>query len=155
VAVAGLVLAPAGTARAASAEPFTEVSTFSDQFSGVLPCGNELYAVTANGTMVVHITYFPDTDTFHVLFHDHGIVVAVPIAGTGPTLTGNFWDLDSDNVRAVKNGGVLVEKDTDLMRAILHGSDGSRAFVLTHSQVTMNANGETSVQFEVDKLVCS
>jgi hypothetical protein len=111
--------------------------------------------VTANGHTVVHVTYFPDTDTFHVLFHDHGTVVAAPVDGTGPTLKGNFWDLDSDNVRAVENGGVLVEKDTDLMRAILHGSDGSRALVLTHSQVTVNANGEATVQFEVDKLVCS
>jgi hypothetical protein len=51
-------------------------------------------------------------------------VVAVPVDGTGPTYTGNFWDLDSDNVRAVRPGDVLVQKDTDLMRSIAHGSDG-------------------------------
>ena len=41
------------------------------------------------------------------------------------------------------------------MRAIAHGSDGSRAFVMTHSQLTINAIGETTVQLEIDKMVCS
>ena len=154
-AVAGLVLAPAGTARAESAEPFTDVSTFSDHFSGTLPCQDELYDVTADGHTVLHVTYFPDTDTFHVLFSDHGSVVAVPVDGTGPTYTGNFSDLDSDNVRAVRHGDVLVQKDTDLMRSVALGSDGSRVLVMTHAQLTVNANGETTVQFEVDKMVCT
>jgi hypothetical protein len=77
------------------------------------------------------------------------------VAIVASTYTGNFWDLDSDNVRAVKHGDVLVQKDTDLMRSVAHGSDGSRAFVMTHAQLTINANGETTVQFEVDKMVCS
>jgi hypothetical protein len=77
------------------------------------------------------------------------------IDGTGPTYTGNFWDPDSDNVRAVRHGDVLVQKDTDLMRSIAHRSDGSRAFVMTHAQLTINANGETTVEFEIDKMVCS
>jgi hypothetical protein len=41
------------------------------------------------------------------------------------------------------------------MRAISHGSDGSRAFIWTHTQLTINANGDTAVQFEIDKMVCS
>jgi hypothetical protein len=32
---------------------------------------------------------------------------------------------------------------------------GSRAFVMFHSHFTVNANGETTVQFETDKLVCA
>ena len=153
--IAGLVLAPAGTAWAQPPETFTEVSTFSDHFTGDFPCQDELYDVTATGHALLHYDYFPDTGAFHVHYSDHGSVVAVPVDGTGPTYTGNFWDLDSDNVRAVRHGDVLVQKDTDLMRSIAHGSDGSRAFVMTHAQLTINANGETTVQFEIDKMVCS
>lgn len=46
-------------------------------------------------------------------------------------------------------------KDTDLSAAVAHGSDGSLAFVMSHSQLTVNANGETTVQFEVDRLRCT
>jgi hypothetical protein len=153
--IAGLVLAPSGTAWAQPPETFTEVSTFLDHFTGDFLCQDELYDITATGHTLVHYDYFPDTDAFHVHFSDHGSVVAVPVDGTGPTYTGNFWDLDSDNIRAVRHGDVLVQKDTDLMRAIAHGSDGSRAFVMTHAQLTINADGETTVQFEIDKMVCS
>jgi len=154
--IAGLVLAPAGTAWAQPPETVTEVSTFSDHFTGPdFPCHDQPYTITATGHAVLHYDYFPDTDTLHVHFSDHGSVVAVPADGTGPTYTGNFWDLDSDNVRAIRHGDVLVQKDTDLMRSIAHGSDGSRAFVMTHAQLTINANGETTVQFEIDKMVCS
>jgi hypothetical protein len=82
-------------------------------------------------------------------------VVAVPLDGTGPTYTGNFWDTDLNNLRVVRHGDVLVDKDTDLFRAVAHGSDGSRAFVMAHSQVTVNANGETTVEFEIDRMVCT
>jgi hypothetical protein len=154
-AAVGVLLAPAGTAWAQPPETFTEVSTFSDHFTGPdFPCHDEPYTITANGHFVLHWEYFPDTNAFHVHFSDHGSVIAVPADGTGPTYTGNFWDLDSDNVRAVRHGDVLVQKDTDLMRSIAHGSDGSRAFVMTHAQLTINANGETTVQFEIDKMVC-
>ena len=154
--VAGLVLGPVGTASAQPAEPFTDVSTFSDDFSGDdFTCQDEPYHVTANGIFVVHYTYFPDTDTYHVFVYDRGTVVAVPLDGTGPTYTGTFWDIDSNNVRVVRAGDLLVDKDTDLSRAVAHGSDGSLALVTAHSQLTMNANGETTVQFEVDRMVCS
>jgi hypothetical protein len=155
-AIAGLVLLPADSAWAQPPETFTQVSTFSDHFTGDdLACQDELYDVTATGHTVVHYDYVAETDTFHVHFSDHGSVVAVPVDGTGPTYTGNFWDLDSDNVTAVRQGDVLVQKDTDLMRAVLHGSDGSRAFVMTHAQLTINANGDTTVQFEIDTMVCT
>ena len=154
--IAALALALAGTAWAKSPpETFTQSSTDSDHFTGVLPCGDESYDVTVAGHSVFHYTYFPDTDTLHVHFSDHASIVAVPVDGTGPTLRGNFSDLDSDNVRAVRHGAVFVEKDTDVTRAISHGSDGSRAFIWTHTQLTINANGTTTVQFEVDKMVCS
>jgi hypothetical protein len=153
----GLIALPsaASTPSVRSAESFTLTSTDSDHFTGTLPCGDEPYDVTVSGHLVVHFTHFLDTDTYHVHFHDFGMVVAVPLDGTGPTYKGNFWDEDSDNVRVVKHGDMLVEKNTDLMRAIIHGSDGSRVFIKTHSQVTVNANGDTTVNFEIDKLVCS
>ena len=154
--IAGLVLAPAGTAWAQPPETFTQASTFLDSFTGPdFPCHDEPYTITATGHILVHYDYFADSDSFFVHYSDQGTVVAVPADGTGPTYTGTFSDLDSDNVRAVRHGDVLVQKDTDLMRSIAHGSDGSLAFVMTHSQLTINANGETTVQFEVDKMVCS
>lgn len=151
-----MVLALAGTASAKTPpETFTQASTDSDHFTGVLPCKHESYDVTVTGHSVFHYTYFPDTDTLHVHSSDHASIVAVPVDGTGPTLRGNFSDLDSDNVRAVRHGAVLVEKDTDIMRAISRGSDGSGAFIWTHTQLTINANGKTTVQFQIDKIVCS
>jgi hypothetical protein len=50
---------------------------------------------------------------------------------------------------------VLVETDTDLFRAVAHGSDGSRAFVKFHAHFTVNANGETTVRLETDRMVCT
>jgi hypothetical protein len=145
-----------GTACAQPSEVFTQASTFSDHFTGLgLPCQDEPYSITAEGHTIVHYNYYADTDTFHVHFSDHGSVVAVPADGTGPTYRGNFWDLDSDNIRAVRHGSVLVKKDTDLSRSILHGSDGSRAFVMTHAQLTVNANGRATVQFEIDRMACT
>lgn len=156
VGMAGLVLAPAGTAWAQPPETFTQASTFSDNFTGPdFPCQDEPYTITALGHTLVHYDYFADTDAFFVHFSDHGTVVAVPADGTGPTYTGDFSDLDSDIVRAVRHGDVLVQKDTDIMRSIARGSDGSLALVFTHAQLTINANGETTVQFEVDRMVCS
>src|SRR5512132_854088 len=92
---AGLLLGPAGVAWAQPAEPFTEISTFSDDFTGDgFTCQDEPYHLTANGIFVVHTTYFPDSGTYHVLVYDHGTVLAVPVDGTGPTYTGTFSDVD-------------------------------------------------------------
>ena len=146
------------TAASAAGPPITgtEVSTFSESFSDESTlCQDELYTTTVNGHAVVHFTFFEDTGALH--FHEfaHGRVVAVPLDGTGPSYTGSFRSSDSENIRAVRHGDVLVEVDTDLDRAVLHGSDGSKAFAMFHAHFTLNANGETTVQFETDKLVCT
>ena len=104
---------------------------------------------------MVHFTYFEETGALHFHMVDHGKVVAVPLDGTGPSYTGNFWDKDLESIRAVKHGDVLVETDTDLFRAVAHGSDGSRAFVMAHAHFTVNANGETTVELETDRMVCT
>jgi hypothetical protein len=146
-------------ATAAAAGPpitSTEVSTFSESFSDESTlCQDELYTTTVNGHAVVHFTFFEDTGALH--FHDfaHGRVVAVPLDGTGPSYTGSFRSSDSENIRAVRHGDVLVEVDTDRDRAVLHGSDGSRAFAKFHAHFTINANGETTVQLVMDRLVCT
>jgi hypothetical protein len=103
----------------------------------------------------VHFTYFEETGALHFELVDHGKSVAVPLDGTGPSYTANFTDSDSENIRAVRHGDVLVETDTDLNRAVAHGSDGSRAFVTFHAHFTENANGETTVHLETDRLVCT
>jgi hypothetical protein len=103
----------------------------------------------------VHFTYFEQTGAFH--FHEvvHGRSVSTPLDGTGPTYEATFRNSDSENIRAVKPGDVLVETDTDFFRVVAHGSDGSRAIVTFHAHFTVNANGETTVEFERDGIVCA
>src|SRR5690349_11986209 len=91
----GLVFAAAGTASAQPPTTDTEVSTFTESFSDEpFLCQDELYAQTVSAHSLVHSTRFPDTGAVH--FHEdvHGKVVAVPLDGTGPTYTGNFWFSD-------------------------------------------------------------
>ena len=153
--VVGLLLATAGTASAETPITFTDVSTFSDSFTGSLDCLDEPYAVTVAGHTVFHFTYFQESGAF--LFHlvDHGKGVAVPVDGTGPSYTSDFFDFDLESIRAVKKGDVLAEEDTDLFRTVAHGSDRSRSFFYFHAHFTVNANGQTTVQLEMDKLVCA
>jgi hypothetical protein len=152
---AGVMLATAGTAWAQPPITGTDVSTFSDSFSEPFLCQDELYAVTASGRSVVHFTFFEETGALHLHEVIIGKAVAVPLDGTGPSYTANFRNSDSENIRAVKHGDVLVETDTDLFRTVAHGSDGSRAFVKFHAHFTVNANGETTVEFITDRLVCT
>jgi hypothetical protein len=150
------VLALAGTAWAQPPITGTEVSTFSENFSDEpFLCQDELYAQTVSGHSLVHFTFFPDTGAVH--FHEdvHGKAVAVPLDGTGPTYTANFWFSDTETIRAVKSGDLLVEQDTDFNHVVARGSDGSRVLMVFHAHFTVNANGETTVQFETDKLVCA
>lgn len=149
------LLATAGIAWAEPPIVGTEVSTFSDNFSGTFPCRDELYAVSASGSAVFHFTFFEETGALHLHFVDHGKAVAVPLDGIGPSFTANFGDKDLENIRAVRHGDVLVETDTDLIRTVAHGSDGSRALITFHAHFTVNANGETAVQFETDRMVCT
>ena len=149
--------ASAGTALAGS-PPITStvVSSFEESFSDEpFLCQDELYAQTVSGHSLVHFTYFPDTGAVHFHQDDHGKVVAVPLDGTGPTYTANFWFSDTESIRAVRRGDLLVEQDTDFQHVVARGSDGSRAFFDFHAHFTMNANGDTSVEFSTTKMVCS
>jgi hypothetical protein len=146
------------TAASAAGPPITDtdVSTFSESFSDEpFLCQDELYTVSVDGHAVVHFTFFEDTGALY--FHEviYGKVVAVPLDGTGPSYTGNFRNSDSESIRAVRHGDPLVETDTDLFRAVAHGSDGSRAFAMFHAHFTVNANGETTVQLDTDRMVCT
>jgi len=153
---AGLMLVAAGTARAEPAITGTEVSTFTESFSDEsFLCQEELYTVTVTGRMVVHFTFLPDTGAFH--FHEfvHAQVEAVPLDGTGTTYTGTFRASDSENIRAVKHGDVLAEVDTDMNRAVAHGSDGSKAYLNEHAHFTLNANGELTADLHTTRMVCA
>lgn len=150
------ILALAGTASAEPPITGTEHETFSESFSDEpFLCQDELYTVSVDGRTVRHFTFFEDTGALY--FHEviYGQVVAVPLDGTGPTYTGNFRTSDSESIRAVKDGDLLVETDTDLDRAIAHASDGSRAFFMFHAHFTVDANGDTTVQLETDRTVCT
>ena len=153
---AGVMLATAGIASAQPPITGTEVSTFSESFSDEpFLCQDELYAQTVSGHGVVHITFFPDTGAVH--FHEdvHGKVVAVPLDGTGPTYTANFWSSDTESIRAVKSGDLLVEQDTDFNHVVARGSDGSRVLFDFHAHFTVNANGEMSADFDTTRMVCT
>lgn len=127
----------------------------SGSFSGVFECQDELYSITASGHTALHYTYFAETGALHYHLVDHGKAVAVPLDGTGPSYTANFYSKDLENIGAVKHGDTLVEEDTDLFRTVAHGSDGSRAFVKGHAHFTVNANGETTVQLDSARMVCT
>jgi hypothetical protein len=151
---AGFTLVTAETAAAQPPMTETVVSTFSESFTEPFFCGGEPYLVTASGRTVIHYTYFPETGALRFHEASHGRATSTPVDGTGPTYTANFWNSDSESIRAVRHGDVLVETDTDHFRVVARGSDGSRALVVFHAHFTVNANGEATVQFETDKLVC-
>ena len=156
VLLGGAVLATAASAAGEPPITGTEVSRISESFSDEPTlCQDELYTTTGTGHSVVHFTYFPDTGVVHFHLVEHAKVVAVPLDGTGPTYRGNFRYSDSENIRAVKSGDVLVEVDTDLNRFVARGSDGSKAFIKQHAHFTVNANGELSVDFDTTRLVCA
>lgn len=154
--VVGVLLATAATASAQQ-PPITGtvVASGSDSFTGTLDCQSEPYVITITGHAVVHFTYFEDTGALHFHLVEHGQATAVPLDGTGPSYTTNFFDFDLENIRAVKQGDLLVEEDTDLFRTVLHGSDGSTSFFYFHAHFTMNASGDTTVRFEMDRLICA
>jgi hypothetical protein len=152
---AGLMLATAGNASAGTPITGTDVSTFQDSFSGSLDCQDEPYAFTVTGHTAVHFTYFDGTGALHFHLVDHGKAMAIPLDGTGPSYTANFFDFDLESIRVTKHGDALVEEDTDLFRTVAHGSDGSRSFFYLHAHFTVNANGETTVQLEMDRMLCT
>jgi hypothetical protein len=160
--ILALVLGAAVLATAANAagnEPpitDTEVSTGIESFSDEpFVCQDELYEITISARVVVHYTYFEETGAVHFRQFVIGKSVGVPLDGTGPSYTATFEESDSENIRSVKNGDVLVETDTDMNRVVARGSDGSRAFVDFHAHFTVNANGELSVDFDTTRMVCT
>jgi hypothetical protein len=153
-----VVMAAAGTAWAQPPITFTEVTRFPDSSCSdeSTLCQTELYTTNfTNGFAVEHFTYFPDTGALHYHLLFRGKVVAVPLDGTGPSYRGNYRVSDSENIRSVKHGEVLVETDTDHDRIVFKGSDGSRAFFKFHAHFTVNANGVQTVDFETERLVCT
>jgi hypothetical protein len=158
VALLGAVVIAGVSAGTALASPTTgtEVSTFEESFSDEpFLCQDELYAQTVSGHSLVHFTYFPDTGAVHFHQDDHGKAIAVPLDGTGPTYTANFWFSDTESIRVVKSGDRLVEQDTDFQHVVARGSDGSRVLFDFHAHFTVNANGEMSVAFETTRMVCT
>jgi hypothetical protein len=152
----GLVFAAAGTAWAQPPITDTEVLKLTETFSDEpFLCQDELYTVSGSGHEVVHFTYFEDTGALH--FHQvaHAQLVAVPLDGAGPSYVGTFRSSDSENIRAVKQGDLLVETDTDLNRVVAHVSDGSRAYLYEHAHFTVNANGETTVELSTTRMDCT
>jgi hypothetical protein len=154
LAAALALLAAAGTAWAQPPIRDTNVEKLSETFTDRLLCQDDLYVISGNGHSVEHFTYFEETGALHYHFLVHAKLVAVPLDGTGPTYIGHFRSSDSENIRNVKQGDVLVETDTDHNKTILKGSDGSRIFLQEHAHFTFNANGEVTVEFEKVRESC-
>ena len=149
------------TPGAASAERivFTHHEKLSESFTEPFACQDELYDITGTGHIVEHLTARPggdgSTDTpFRYHFAVHASMTAVPSDGTGPTYVAHFHSSDSETIRSVKNGELLVETDTDHNKMVAKGSDGSKVRFQEHHHFTINANGEVSVEFEQMKASC-
>ena len=154
--LAAMMLATAGIASAQPPTTGTAVSTFSESFSDEpWVCQDELYDITVSGRVVVHFTYFPDTGAVHFRHFVIGKSTGVPLDGTGPIYRGTFQESDSENIRAVRNGDVLVETDTDMNRLVSFASDGSRAYLNFHAHFTVDANGRLTVDFDTTRMVCT
>ena len=150
-----MAMAVAGTAWAKPIT-FTEVTRFPTESFSDEPtqCQTELYTTTFTNSMAVeHFTYFPDTGVLH--FHEwtHGKIVAVPLDGTGPSYRGQFRFGHSENFRNVERDELV--RSTFIDRFVARGSDGSRAFVKVHEHITFNANGVKTVEFEMERLICT
>ena len=162
LAVTVAALALIATPSLASAKPVTvtEHETFRESFADEPSlCMDELYETSVEGRYVSHLTIATDENGDFVpplRFHDRasGNVVAVPLDGTGPTFTGRFWSSDSESIRSVKHGTVVVETDTDRNHVILWGSDGSKVSADEHHHFTFNANGEVTIEFDKVTLDC-
>ena len=158
VALLGAAVLATGASAAGKEPPITgtAVWTGSETFSDEpFVCQDELYEITVSARVVVHFTYFEETGALHFREFIIGKSIGVPLDGTGPIYTATFQISDSENIRAVKGGDVLVETDTDMNRVVAHGSDGSWAFLDFHAHFTVNAKGELSVDFDTTRMVCT
>ena len=163
LAMAATTLMVFGSASSALASPpvtETTVERFTESFSEVLLCHDEIYDFVADVQVVERFTAAGiDEDgnfilPLHFHFSTHGQIVAVPQDGTGATYTGRFSSSDLENIRDVKQGEVFVETDTDLARVDLTGSDGSTITMWEHRHFTVTANGDMSVVFEQISASC-
>ena len=123
-----------------------------ESFTETLHCvnNNELYDQTVVYNLLTRVTaagidedgnYIPP---FHVHSTQVGKVVAVPHDRTGPTYTGHFNDGSQLNVNQF-DGPTVTFTDRDKVTA--KGSDGSRLNFHLLERITVNANGEVTVDF--------
>lgn len=75
------------------------------------------------------------------------------VGGTGPTYTGRFRTSDSENLRNVKQGDVIVVTDTDINRFVARGSDRSRVTLMERHHFTVNTNSDVTVEFHKVRVV--
>jgi hypothetical protein len=122
-------------------------STFTD----VIPCignGQELATITTVENGVVHITAAALDENenpippYHITGTFTGTVTVVPQDPSLPTFTGHFatWFGENSNQKTFN--------DTDTFTVILTGSDGSTLKFHDTFHVTVNANGEVTVEFD-------
>jgi hypothetical protein len=150
LAVGLAVLAAAGTAWAQPPITDTQKEKVSESFTETFHCvnNNEPYDITVVAKDLTHITAagIDEDGNYIPPFHLHstfvGKVVAVPADGTGPTYTGHFNDGFQLNVNQFDEPTVTF---TDRDKVTAKGSDGSRLNFHLLERITVNANGEVTV----------
>ncbi len=140
------VAAPGGTGHTVS---ITEVThgVFDAGLTDPNPCtGADVVAADASGTVVNHVTFFPDGDEVWATFTETGKVTIVD--SNGVTYTGQITLWGNFN---------LNEKNTNFtftLTLTLSGSDGSTITVHEVQHFALNANGVVTVDFDTMHLTC-
>jgi len=121
-----------------------------DTFHDVIPCldGGAPATITTTENGVVHLTAAgldangDPIPPYHITGTFTGTVVAVPDDPSLPTYTGHFttWFGENSNAKSFV--------DTDTFTVIAHGSDGSIIKFHDTFHVTVNAQGQVTVEFD-------
>src|SRR6266545_5810805 len=148
----------AGSARASKPVTVTfHEKNATESFHDVIPCleGGAGATITTTENGVFHVTAAgiddqgtpdPEDDVFippyHITGTFTGTVVAVPDDPSLPTYTGHFttWFGENSNAKSFV--------DTDTFTVIAHGSDGSIIKFHDTFHVTVNAQGQVTVEFD-------
>ena len=132
----------------AAAPPQTETMHFKDELAteeDVNPCTGVPGTLTTISSGVIHITEFTEgkhAGEFHITGTVTGRFEIVPDDPNEPSYTGRFTGWFGAN----QNQKTFVA--TDIFSVTGKGSDGSRVAFSAVAHVTLNANGEVTVEFE-------
>jgi hypothetical protein len=109
------------------------------------PCNGHPLTLSVDGNAVTHVTFFPDGDEVWFTFTETGMFTAID---GNVTYSGHFTVWDNENINE-RNSNTTF---TFSVRAF--GSDGTTIIGHDVAHITINANGEVTVQFDKMSLTC-